>query len=93
LVKDTVQRGKMRPKASAACKHLIFYGDYCDKDQRADVQVVHITNSHIEPKNVRIQDESLFDHDARFRSHGLSAAHLQSGAGPCMPAGAPGKPQ
>lgn len=58
-VRDPELREKLRPNYRAACKRLIFSGEYYEAVQRPGVEVETTAIDRIEPDGVRMKDEQF----------------------------------
>jgi len=71
-VADPVLREKLRPNYRAACKRLIFSGDYYEAVQRPNVTVDVTPIETIEPKGVRMKDGQFYPLDTLVLATGFA---------------------
>ncbi|MGR8948966.1 MAG: flavin-containing monooxygenase [Gammaproteobacteria bacterium] len=72
-VKDPALREKLRPNYRAACKRLIFSGDFYEAIQRPNVSLVTSGIEGIEHKGVRTADGELHELDVLVLATGFQA--------------------
>lgn len=72
-VRDPALREKLRPTYRAACKRLIYSGDYYEAVQRPDVSVAVGAIERIEPAGVRMADGTLHETDVLVLATGFLA--------------------
>lgn len=73
LVQDPVLKAKLTPPYQAACKRLIFSGDFYEAVQRPNVDVVTAGIERIEPGGVRTADGRLHELDVLVLATGFRA--------------------
>jgi len=71
-VRDPELREKLRPTYKAACKRLIFSGDYYESVQRPGVVVETGQIAEIEPRGVRMQDGQFYTLDTLVLATGFA---------------------
>jgi cation diffusion facilitator CzcD-associated flavoprotein CzcO len=72
-VRDQALKAKLTPPYKAACKRLIFSGDFYEAVQRPNVDVVTAGIDRIEPEGVRTLDGKLHELDVLVLATGFRA--------------------
>ncbi|HET9628935.1 MAG TPA: NAD(P)/FAD-dependent oxidoreductase [Novosphingobium sp.] len=71
-VRDPELREKLRPNYRAACKRLIFSGDYYESVQRPNVVVDTGAIERIEPNGIRMKNGQFYELDAIVLATGFA---------------------